>query len=521
MRTLSPARYLASLSPEAEERVTRSLNRTRLGFDQDLVTPLVPDRNAQVEGRQLRVEEVSRFAFSTGLDWLDEQERALSEKVGPYSIMLPYHERAQQVETYFRQKTPVLDPDAWDYASNLTASLVGSTLHATSIETAFRNMPRGTNLGGPFFSADSIYYEAMLERARSILRSGFRDVLTDPCLLYWRGQSRGPREAPKQRSVWGYPHYITVFELMIQEPLLNYLRAYRPAEFCAWIGSGAVDSAMTQLLGSEHGEILSVDFKGFDASVPGIVIERVFGIIRSWFSSRERDLIDYIQNAFLNIGLWTPDGILVGRDGGVPSGSGVTNMIDTLVQIFWGHYTAYVLRNQVLFHATQGDDGVLLLKNPWSLEDLVDVSSNFGLEVSPDKGGVSAERVYYLQNIHSADYQVGGYNVGVRPLMKVLSGMLSYERFHREWNSFDDSVRWWQQLESARFHPRFPQMVRFLYDNDRYSREYNADQLIKKAGGMERVKSALDMKAFPYGKIPLPDLKSSAVAREMQKIGTQ
>lgn len=514
MRTLSSMPYLKSLSLDAEMRVTRSLERTRLGFSKDLVTPLVPDRNNPTSGRKLRIAEFAEFLYPTGYSWLDELELDRQEKIGPYSIMLPYSMRVEQVGSYFQQKDIIVDVEAFDYASDQVSRLVPQTLHAVSAEAAFRDMPRGTNLGFPFFSSDySEYGQATLELAREALR-GFR-LEIPPCLLYWRGQPRGLEEIPKQRTVWGYPHWITILELMLQIPMLHALR--RRIEFAAWVGARAVDEGVTTLLDTSGYDVLSIDFSGFDASVSRVLIERVFDIIRGWFSSREVYLINFVEKAFLEIGLWTPNGVQVDRNGGVPSGSGLTNLIDSLVQLLAINYFAYLTRNRVEIALVQGDDGVYSFEEQWSLDQTHEILNSLGLNASSDKGGVSTNTVYYLQNVHSKEFRKDGVCVGIRPLMKVLNGMLSYERFHTKWDSADDTIRWRQQLQAASRHPSFTKAVRWLYDNDRLS-IFTLKELVRKAGGKGKVESALEMQGFPFGKPSLAEMQVGPVERELNSI---
>lgn len=508
MKVLSLRPYLNTLSPEAEMRVTRSLDRTSRGFDRDLVTPLIPDRSDPMTGRIARIDEVASFLYPTGYSWLDEIELERQEKIGPYSIMLPYFERRSQVYSYFEHPDIRIDRAALDYASEKVARLIPRQLRATSVENAFAEMPRGTNLGAPVFSADLKEYGAVvLELAREAIRSDF-NLEVPPCILYWRGQPKGLTETPKQRTVWGFSHWVTILELMLQTPMLHALR--RDMSFCAWVSQPKVNEAVTVVLDEAENDVLSVDFSGFDASVHQILIHRVFDIIRVWFSTREESLINFVEKSFLSTGLITPEGILTDRAGGVPSGSGVTNLVDSLVQLLAFHYFAYITHNAIDMGLVQGDDGVFSFRRPWRLENVHEVLESIGLNVSSDKGGVSRDMVLFLQNVHHKGYRQDGYAVGIRPVMKVLNGMLSYERFHKRWNSYDDSIRWRQQLSSASYHPAFPKFVRWLFDNDRYSC-LSLSRLVKEAGGKEMVESALEMKAFPYGKPSLAELKTGPV----------
>jgi hypothetical protein len=517
MKILSKEPYLSGLPLETELRVRRSLESQEHGFDVDLVTPLVPDKKHPTEGRIAQIDRVGQFLLPTGYEWLDMAEEEQKLKIGPYSITAPYALRKSQVYSFFEYHKVSYSGEALDYASNQVSSLLsGVKLHSVSVETAFSDMPKGTNLGAPFFSSDyEEYGRAVLEMARAVIRRKFSDKEIEPCLLYRRGQPRGLTEDPKDRTVWGYSHIYTILELMLQIPMLHALRK-RP-EFAVWINQNAVDEAVTVILDEASSDVLSVDFSGFDASVPFLLINRVFDIIRGWFSSREVSLIDFVERVFTTTGLLTPEGILTDRNGGVPSGSGLTNLIDSLVQLLAFHYFAFLTHNDVEMSIVQGDDGVHSFRKRWSLEDVQEIFENLGLKVSSDKGGVSSAMVFFTQNVHHKEYRKDGICVGIRPMYKALNGMLSYERFHKKWNSYDDSIRWRQQLQACSRHPAFRKAVRWLYDSDRFSK-LTLSQLVKEAKGKEMVESALDIKPFPYGKPSLEELEHSAVEYELMRI---
>jgi len=337
-------------------------------------------------------------------------------------------------------------------------------------------------------------------------------------MLYWRGQPKGIGKDPKQRTVWGYSHVMTVLELMIQMALLDALKG-RP-EFCAWVNADRVADVLTALLHNANQEVLSVDFSGFDASVPSEFIHAAFDLIRLSFQPSAGKLIDLIEDCFLHCKLITPEGILTGRDGAVPSGSGLTNLVDSLVQMLIAHYVAWLTRNEISA-ITQGDDGIWNFRRPWDLDEVAAIVDEIGMTISSDKGGVSKEVLYFLQNVHSADYTVNGIVVGVRPIMRVLNGMMSYERLTKAWTSYDDTVRWWQQAESAKYHPKFLELAKFLYDHDLYSRTLSATQVVHRGGGIAKIARDLKQDSFPYGKAPLNGLRDFRIVKELSRLRSE
>lgn len=506
------------IDDQSYNRLYNLVSRTVRGQDVDYVSPLV-SRNSPLAGRVERIEELAHRLFPTGYQWLDDAENLQREKIGPYSIMLPYEDRRDSVLEYFKTKDVSIDEDLLGTAIELVAEILPPhSLQAVSVDTAFKAMPRNTNLGLPWMTSDSKYYPMVKDSAKMIIDSGFQNDPNYPNLLFWRGQPRGLTEVSKNRVVFGVSHVYIILEEMLQIPLLDALTAF--PSFCAWVGGDETNRVITSLIDNAHQEILSVDFSGYDASICELLIRAAFSVIRSWFSQDDRELVEFVEHKFLTTGLLTPDGILKRVDGGVPSGSGLTNMIDSLVQKIAFHYVALKTNNRVVQHLVQGDDGVILFAKPWDLEEISEEMLNLGLKVSSDKGGVSIDRVYYLQNIHSSDYRTNGITVGVRPLMRILNGMMSYERLHKpsEWNGYMDTLRWWQQLESGKHHPKFYRLVDLLYRWDRISHSMGPREVTARAGGLEAAKSLLNEKSFPYGKESLSKLGQFKTVQRLQML---
>jgi hypothetical protein len=518
MQRLGYSTFFENLTLDEIGRVENILSRTQRGFGVDLVTPLV-SRDDTTSGRESLIHETDLVTMPTGYGWLDEAELEQRGKIGPFSIMLPYEQRKDQVHSYFEQGVPMLDPEAAEYATKRLLDLVPfHSLVPISLEDAFDQMPNNTNLGWPWMTSDKEYRPMVLERARTIKASGYQQSVLDPAMLFWRGQPRGLNEPPKQRTVWGFPHAYTLMELSLQKPILHELIRY--SDFSAWVGSDAVDMAITILLKEAKFPVLSVDFSGYDASVPGAIIREVFRVIKMWFKTRYTPLIEFVERVFLEIPLATPEGVLVGRSGGIPSGDGMTNTMGGLIQKWSFHYAAHRMRNSIREHLVQGDDGVVSFAQAWNPDDLEDIMiSELCLRISAEKGAISRDRVVYLQNHHSLDYLVDDLAVGVRPIFRVLNGAMSYERLRRGgWTGYADTIRWIQQWENARHHPSFPEFVELLVSWDKFLRELPIDLILKRAGGLEKIESLLGDKSFPFGKEPISRVNEFATVRLIRKI---
>lgn len=513
MRRISAEHIFENLSAEAQRSVSSSLRRAERGFDRDLVSPLC-DKDDPTNSRIRRIEEIRSWLLPTGYDWLDEVEEDRLEHIGPYSIMLPYDQRKEGVYKYFKQDKPEVSKDELAYAINSVAALLGKKLVPVSVETAFGKLPRRTNQGYPFFQKGRAQEIGSLTLAREILIARKLNFVP-PALLYWRGQPRGPKEVSKQRTVWGYAHNIVILEEMLQLALLSALRNL--PEFAAWNHPSRINQIITSIFDTAEQPILSVDFSGYDASLPRVLIEAAFEVVRLWFDKAWWWLIDILEQVFLTCGLWTPEGILVERDGGVASGSGLTNFIDSVCQLLGLKICEHRLRNPVIIATVQGDDGVYSFKRPWSLSEVQEIFASLGLKLSSDKGGVSNDVIYYLQNVYHTTWRFDGVVEGFRPLARAYNGMLSYERLHNPWTPSDDSIRWRQQLHPTYRHPLFRKGVEYLKENDKLSC-IPLKQLVGMAGGVEQATSVRVLKGFPFGKPTLAELQEGPVEAELMSL---
>jgi hypothetical protein len=301
--------------------------------------------------------------------------------------------------------------------------------------------------------------------------------------------------------VWQFDHAETILGASILHPVLDVL-SQRPG-FSAWRDDLSVDMAITSLL--EHAtkldvSIVSMDYSGFDSSVSASLIHIIFELLRYWFAERDVLRLNLLESVFTSSGLVCPDGMWLGRDGSVPSGSALTNLIDSLVNLVAGLFVARVLGVQLVRYEVLGDDSVFLFSRSLPGAEISQAVKELGLETNPDKVWVSKESAHYLQRLHSINYQIDGVCRGVRSLYRTLSGMMSYERWTSEgWSGYMDTARWIMQAENARWHPRFRDFVRFMRAGDRILLSgLDPVEIFKRAGGSDKVRSVLSIASFPF-----------------------
>lgn len=455
-------------------------------------------------------------------------EEAQRAKHGTYSRRPPYRtpdDRGVSMESlvrrYFEPHTikltcgPALE--AADAAVRSLYDVSRGKLNLCSLQVAEEALSKNkTGLGWPVFSSDRAHLPQIASESKRIMSSGYphESVYFYPAIVGFRGQPRGAGPFCKFRALFQGSRVIGNLEKMIQIPLLKALKGLEV--FCAWDGRNAVNSAVTRLLRCSARPLVSIDFANFDASIPGGVIERVFDLIASWFSRSSHRHIEYVKRTFVGCGIFTPSGYLEGegRCGGVPSGSVLTNLIDSLVNLWVVNYATALLRGRVLDALVQGDDGVYRFvgTNHARVADVL--LSEFGMVLSAEKSLVSATEVHFLQNVHHRGYSIDGICIGVRPLMRVLNGMMSYEDLNRRWDKSFDSFRWLQQLENASDHPCFNRACEWLLERDGSMEAAVTAILSNDRSLLDRVRAALCGK-YEWGKVAVDGLGATRVFQTM------
>jgi len=522
LEEVDPEAYLATLSIESRRSVEATLARTRTGFSTDLVTPLIGKSTEDKDEarrfiRDHMLDAVTRDLGARMKPLLDAEVTQAS-KVGPLSIMLPFQQRKPDLLKYYCVPKVSSNFRYIEMAFERIKQRLPRNLKATNVDEAFKAMPRGTNLGAPFFKKSSDLYPELIRMTKMIEKDGYTSHQSKyPCLLYWRGQAAGFDKPVKQRAVWGYPHVISLHEERIMIPIIKEMK--KLPEFAALVSDEAVNKEISTLLKHPNRK-QSIDFSSFDQFARPMT-GYVFDLIRGMFRKSDWRLIDYIQYEFENIPLLHPDGIWYGEHG-VPSGAGPTNFCDSMVN--WLIAEAFAIYKGIrLLKATfQGDDGVYLYSEDIDSNELIEFVRTLGMYVGFDKGGDNANVVLYLQNVHMSEYKVHGLNVGVRPMEKALSGMMGFETARdKTWRPVDTTLRWLQQVESLKYHVSFERAARLLYNNDRLLRQFNIRELISLAGGLSELEARQKDKSFPYGKEPLSNLANFAIVKVLDRMRKQ
>lgn len=449
------------LSSEVIDKLSLLLSRTYRGSSEVLETPIAKGfgaLNALGEIDKLFANSPNRFKINDVLMSLEEDNRS---KFGARSIAKSWEERKTSLYSSFMKEDN-------DNADKLFIPSGSWNLRPISLSNAIKLLKNSTNSGLPYYDRKGVVKERVLRKFKELLQR------RDPSILFTRTQ-----ENNKTRDVWGYPIADTLNEMRYYKPLLDHQKtsSYRSA----LVSPDRVNRSITRLIKTairDKDAIISIDFSAYDTSVKSQLQRAAFNYIKSLFQRNCGKDLDYIAERFSNIGIVTPDGLILGSHG-VPSGSTFTNEVDSIVQ--------YLISLNIpgINHETiqiQGDDGVYAISFA-SSDDLFSKFESYGLKVNRDKSYISSNHAVYLQNLYHFDYiDDNGIISGIYSIYRALNRILYQER----WSNFEDyslegkhyySIRTICILENCKHHPCFEEFVKLIYSMDKYSLDYSDQSL--------------------------------------------
>lgn len=528
-------------------RRAASLGRLRDGSPVDLVSPLIskgaPDKDA---ARAELWEDFRRHLKLMTVLPRDLRQREEEEigKMGPMSIQLPYSVSTmsvpslrKQVLRYFTPKKVRIDIRAAKVADRAVKAKFqismseSGKLRPMSLLNAANSFLGAKNMGHPVYSSRrDEFFNAIYEESLALQQELPSEMLDQyPAMLVTRLDSAGPYEASKARTAFGCSRVVGNLAQVFRVPLYEALS--HDDTFCAWGGRTAVRVQMTKLMEKfgRYRDIISLDYSGFDASVPMEIMYRIFSIWMDVFPKASRRELEWLRDEFLQESLWTPDGLQTGRHGGLPSGSPFTNVMGSCVNVWAAVYAATRAHTTIDSLLVNGDDGVLVLHDQsdpipvgiggrtGSMATIVAqiLKEELGLTISVEKGSVSPTDAVFLQDSYMyGHYANDGLLRAMRPAARVFRKALGYERYRSGWNAACDSLRWLQQWEAMQDHYCFPAACDWLLQHDKVLRSVSSvDSLIEQAGGLTHASEVLN--ELNGHKVTVNGLKWSAVARQL------
>ena len=439
---------------------------------------------------------------STGNPILDAFEAEEARKVGPYSCRFPASEVEDEFKQALFQERPVNIRDAsMQFAFNEVAKLIAPhSIKAITLAEARERLPRNKYSGAPHFLTVKDITSEQFERAERVLKEDPDADWIYPSIWGWRGTPGGrlPTDV-KQRAIFMYDKTETVVGMRLLHAYIDALR--RNEAFVAWNDLKFVDVTMTKFIDSARRkdlELISSDFSGFDNSLSAELIHLAFDILRLWTDVKEEHSLSWIERNLTHTSVLTPTGVTDRTTGGMPSGSVVTNLIDSIVNLLAALYVAHRLGTKLMKVSVLGDDAVTVYDPFPGIDEITDVlSSDLHLESSPEKNFVSKSAVHYLQRAHVSDERVGGICRGIRTITRTLNSAVNYERYRPESEDFAIS-RNISQFETSSNHPNFASFVERVATDNPAILKKDPVAWFSKLGGLEGLRTRLGQDSFGF-----------------------
>lgn len=464
------------------------LGRTVKGFD-TILRSQVFTKDSYDEVVDLVWRECHLGELTDDLLFFESRER---EKVGPMSIMFPYKDREPGVHQYFSSKKFDADDEAFSGAVRDAKSLVnGSKLNPLSLEEAYQRLPKNKFKGLPMFTSSEDVIGVYIERAREVIAGGNVTIL--PSVLGWRGQAGGrSKQDVKQRTIFMVDKTEALLGGMYAYPAIDHLR--NDQRFIAWNSPGLRDSVVERGI-SGAPDVISTDFSEFDSSLGPEWLYAFFDVVTTWFGEMDRPL-EWLRTFAGESGLVTPEGILVGVQGSVISGSVFTGLRGSITNFMSARYVARRLGISHKFGTYLGDDSINRFEPFPGLEEIAGAYSELGLVANPAKQYIGREVAHFLQNVYAPEFQFRP----VRPVMRAMQSLLNYERpAPKGWSHAMAAVRTLMQLENCRNHPSFSTFLELVRKEDPYL-SLPQKELFARAGGKEQIEQTLGLDSWGFGR---------------------
>nr|UDL14582.1 MAG: putative RNA-dependent RNA polymerase [Picobirnavirus sp.] len=416
-------------------------------------------------------------------------ENDLAKKVGPLSVQLPWRERLEDVEHYWKDITLPSKPIHEEAINRVIQEFTKlSPLCLRTQKNTVLNMRKSTNSGSPYFTKrrnvvrDTIPAQVSINLGEKYNHQFFWQKLPafygNFCAVPgWRGQEGGPtKEDVKQRVVWMFPFGINACELQVYQPLIEGAQKHNLVP--AWVSMESVDREITQLFDTKSDDDLVVctDFSKFDQHFNGDMQDCAKTIL-SAILSHNKDSQNWLNEIF-PIKYYIPMLVDAGKTytqclyghHGMASGSGGTNVDETLTHRSL-QYEAAIMNNAELNPHSMclGDDGILSYPGI-TIDDVVDVYQSHGQECNTSKQYASTQDCVYLRRWHHKDYRINGICAGVYSTCRALGRLRYLERFMdpEYWSPELVALRQLSIIENCKNHPLFHEFIQFCMKRDKY-----------------------------------------------------
>jgi hypothetical protein len=297
---------------------------------------------------------------------------------------------------------------ARNLVSKLVKSYVGKGLKPLSISKAVRSCPQSSSAGDPF-SRMGIWKKRQASR---LVVKRIKYISSLEGKSYTPPFSRAAARCPinkntenKPRLVWNYPFEIIAMESRFFHPFFDKIKTCENFAWrINWLAGDSGDFASNFL--RKRGASLGFDWSRFDAEINPLDLRWAFSLIKSCFTMNpvEKRQFEIIENYFITTPLLFYDRAYLVH-GGIPSGSYFTQIIGSILNLYYNTYICLKLCTErtfvelsaikslddfIHFICVLGDDSVLKLKYELYYSDFEYIAyiarEELGKTIHPAKG---------------------------------------------------------------------------------------------------------------------------------------
>ncbi|AZT88608.1 RNA-dependent RNA polymerase [Penicillium brasilianum partitivirus 1] len=241
----------------------------------------------------------------------------------------------------------------------------------------------------------------------------------------------------KARGVWAYPAEVKVMEMRFCVPLMKRMSSVfgKIPYLTGRNMNKALPFCIDHLLNDGNFGFVT-DVSKLDTSIGPDYIDWAFALLASFFHmgitassvKRNESVFDFLKYYFKRTPILLPSGQLVRKQGGVPSGSGFTQLVDTLVTTL---FTVYTMLRMGYTRAdiegkifVVGDDMATSVPEDFDVPKFVELAGELGFDINLSKVMFSNKGIE-LKFLGYSKYGGGIF----RPPEELLQGAFFPEKF--------------------------------------------------------------------------------------------
>jgi len=284
--------------------------------------------------------------------------------------------------------------------------------------------------------------------------------------------SRAQRGA--ERFIFMAAFALNLIEKTYLYPIMEAIRQEAHPFFSAWEGFDQVELGLAEMkFFSEDNVYITQDYEKMDKHVNTTQMLIGHKVTSSMFQDKFvqlwKEILDYVLIAPVLIQL---DKLVTGLHG-MPSGAGVTNLIETIISLY-----IYIRYGEVVTTTAGmalGDDMIFAVKRETNSDDeildvMTTISKEVGQVLNPEKQRIDGHTIVFLQRFFDDRIPNSGIVRGMYPSILALNTAMHPERFHdaRKWSKEMEILRWIMILENCKNLPYYHELIQFFMKGDKY-----------------------------------------------------